>query len=67
MNMWNMLPASIAARVKEICTIIGVIVYVVVSYIPSVAGNHYVAIAIGVLTLMGVYTAPKTVKTAPKA
>lgn len=58
MSIWNLLPAGLVIRAKAVAAVIGGIAYVVVSYIPSVAGNHVAAIVIAVLTALGVYAVP---------
>lgn len=58
MNIWNLLPPALVTRAKEIVTLIGVILFVVVSFFPSLAVNHYIAVAIAVLTALGAWTLP---------
>ena len=66
-NIWNLLPPGVVTRAKTIVAVIGAVAYVVVSYFPSLAVNHYVAVAIGILTVLGVYGVSNTnAKTAAK-
>lgn len=58
MNVWNLLPAGIAARAKALLAVIGGAAYIVANYIPAVEHNHAVAILIAVLTALGVYVVP---------
>lgn len=60
MTIWNLLPAGLVARAKAVFAVIGGVAYVVVSYIPAIAANHAVAIAIAVLTALGVYAVPNS-------
>lgn len=68
MSIWNLLPAGVVSRAKTIAALVGAVAYVVVSYVPSLASNHYVAIAIAALTFLGVWKVPtanaKTVRNA---
>jgi len=57
-NIWSFLPAAVAARVKAVVAVIGGIAFVVVSFYPGLASNHYIAGAIAVLTALGVYVLP---------
>lgn len=57
-NIWNLLPAGVATRAKAIVAVIGAVAYVVVSYVPDLQSNHYVAIVIAVLTAFGVWGVP---------
>lgn len=59
-NLWNLLPPWLATRAKAFLAAAGGIAYVVVSFFPAVAGNHWVAAVIGILTFLGVYTAPNS-------
>lgn len=55
MSIWNLLPAGLVSRAKTIAALVGSVAYVVVNYVPSLASNHYVAIAIAALTVLGVW------------
>lgn len=59
-NLWNLLPPWLATRAKAFLAAAGGIAYVAVSFFPSVASNHWVAAVIGILTFLGVYTAPNS-------
>lgn len=57
-SIWNLLPPGLVVRAKLIAAIVGSVAYIVISYVPSLAGNHYVAIAIAILTSLGVWKVP---------
>lgn len=59
-KLWNLLPPAVVTRAKAILAVIGGVAYVVVSYFPSVADDHWVSVAIAVLTALGVYAAPNS-------
>jgi hypothetical protein len=56
--LWDLLPPAIVTRAKAIVAVIGVTGFIVVSFFPSLAVNHYVAAAIAVLTALGVWGVP---------
>lgn len=58
MSLWNLLPPAVATRAKAIVAVIGAAGWIVVSFFPSLATDHYVATAIGVLTALGVWGVP---------
>lgn len=57
-NLWNLLPPALVTRAKTVLAVIGAAAYVAVSYFPSLADNHWVAVTIGILTVLGVYVVP---------
>ncbi len=59
-NIWDLLPAGVASRAKSIVALIGAVAFIVVSFYPSLADNHYVSVAIGVLTVFGVWGVPNS-------
>ncbi|HEY1700867.1 MAG TPA: hypothetical protein VGG75_14245 [Trebonia sp.] len=56
--LWDLLPPAIVTRAKAIVAVIGVTGFIVVSFFPSLATDHYVAAAIAVLTALGVWGVP---------
>jgi hypothetical protein len=59
-NIWNLLPPVVVKWAKGILALLGAAAYVIVNYVPSLAANHYIAIAIGVLTVLGVVAVPNS-------
>ncbi len=57
-NIWELLPPAVAERLKAILAVVGGIAFVVVSFYPGLATDHYVSVVIAVLTVLGVYTIP---------
>jgi hypothetical protein len=60
MSLWNLLPAALVTRAKAVVAAAAAVLYTAVSFIPSLAGNHYVAIVIGLLTALGVWAVPSS-------
>jgi hypothetical protein len=59
-NIWNLLPPAVVKWAKGILALLGAAAYVIVNYVPSLAANHYIAIAIGILTVLGVVAVPNS-------
>lgn len=60
MNIWNLLPPALVTRAKAVLAVIGSTVYIVISFYPSLAVNHWVVTAIATLTALGVWVVPNS-------